>query len=186
LNARLPSSVRVFDASIVPDTFHARFDARRKTYRYRIWNGAIASPFERHTAWHLTAPLDVGSMSAAAATIMGRHDFAAFRVAGSAAHSSERTIFTSSVTQSAGCAGGPPGRVLSYDISGDGFLRHMVRTIAGSLVAVGLQRHPPDWRREVLASRDRGLAGPTAPPEGLCLMAVSYDAARDDSLAAEP
>jgi len=168
INARLPPTVRVLHAGEVPPDFHPRFHARRKTYRYRIWNAEIISPFERLYAWHVPADLDVASMGEAARAIEGTHDFSAFRAAGSDTHGSERSVFVSQVQ------GGGDALVV-YEISGDGFLRHMVRTIVGTLVEVGRGRRSPHSMTEILASRDRGRAGPTAPPEGLFLTHVEYD-----------
>jgi tRNA pseudouridine38-40 synthase len=168
INARLPPTVRVLRAAEVPSEFHPRFDARRKTYRYRIWNAEVVSPFERLYAWHVPANLDVPSMDEAARAIEGRHDFSAFRAAGSDTHGSERSVFVSSLQ------GGGDALVI-YDISGDGFLRHMVRIIVGTLVEVGRGRRSPQSMTEILAARDRGRAGPTAPPEGLFLTRVEYD-----------
>ena len=175
LNARLPRAIRVLSAEEVPPTFHPRFGARRKTYRYRIWNGDVISPFERLYAWHLTGALDVGAMQEAAQRLVGRHDFAAFQAAGSEVQTTEREIFASRI---ADCG----FSILSYTIAGDGFLRHMVRIIVGTLVQIGRGRQPVDWIGVVLASRDRTTAGPTAPPEGLFLASVEYD----DALAAKP
>jgi tRNA pseudouridine38-40 synthase len=167
-NARLPAAIRVIDASEAPADFHARFHARSKRYRYRIWNGEVISPFERAYAWHVAGPsLDVGAMAEAASAFEGRHDFAAFQAAGGETHSAVRTVFDTRID------GGPEGLV-EYNISGDGFLRHMVRNLVGTLVEVGRGRRSPAWVRDVLESRDRGRAGPTAPAEGLFLMAVEY------------
>jgi tRNA pseudouridine38-40 synthase len=97
VNARLPDSVRVIAAEEVAGTFHARFGARRKLYRYRIWNAETVSPFERAYAWHLPGPLDIDAMRVAAGLVEGQRDFAAFRAAGSATRSSERVVFSSVV-----------------------------------------------------------------------------------------
>src|SRR5712692_7625859 len=97
LNARLPETIRVLTATEAPAAFHARFNARKKTYRYRIWCGEVMSPFERAYAWHVIGPLDVEQMAAAARLIEGRHDFAAFQGAGSATRTTEREVFSSSV-----------------------------------------------------------------------------------------
>jgi tRNA pseudouridine38-40 synthase len=186
INARLPDAVRLLDAVEVAETFHARFHARAKTYRYRIWNDALLSPFERLYAWHVPAPvLDVDTMTAAAALIEGRHDFAAFQAAGTETRSSERIVFSSSVHGPSGDEHGRRGRsaglqacrgaLIAYEVSGSGFLRHMVRNIIGTLVEVGRGRRPVEWVSEVLASKDRGRAGPTAPAEGLFLVRVEYD-----------
>src|SRR5262249_27534524 len=97
LNARLPPQVRVLSAAERPAAFHARFDARAKTYRYRLWNGAIVSPFERPYVWHVAPPLHAARMTAAARTSEGRHDFAAFQATGSATPTTEREILTSRI-----------------------------------------------------------------------------------------
>jgi tRNA pseudouridine38-40 synthase len=173
LNASLPDTVRVLAADLVPDTFHARYHARGKTYRYRLWNAEVLDPFERQYVWHLFSPLDRDAMAAAAALIEGRHDFAAFRAAGGTARSTDREVFSSCVI-----AGLPElcSSLIVYEISGSGFLRHMVRNIVGTLVEIGRGRRPIEWMSEVLAGRDRKLAGPTAPARGLVLVSVKYDA----------
>lgn len=166
LNARLPASVRVLSAEGVPASFHARFAARAKTYRYRIWNADVLSPFERFSAWHVAGALSIEGMREAAHTLVGRHDFAALQATGSAPGSTERTVHASEVTTD-GC-------LVTYEVSGDGFLRHMVRAIVGSLVEIGRGRRDPGWLSEVLQLRDRARAGPTAPPHGLFLVRVDY------------
>ena len=197
LNARLPACVRVLTAGRVSDAFHARFGATKKTYRYRIWNGDVLSPFERRWAWHIAGTLDWQAMAAAATLIEGRHDFAAFRAAGGSTRSTVREVYSSCVftgrrglpsspgdeaagEDATGDAGAPrlAGRapvLITYEISGNGFLRHMVRAIVGTLADIGRGRRPIEWMGEVLAGRDRVLAGPTAPPQGLVLVGVEYD-----------
>jgi tRNA pseudouridine38-40 synthase len=202
LNARLPDDIRVMAAEEVPPAFHPRFDARAKTYRYRIWNGEVISPFERRYAWHVAGPLDADAMRAAAALIVGTHDFAAFQAAGSDVASTVRDVSVSRIsdcglridwglaTADRECsairpsrASGRPERVegrkplsalLEYEVAGPGFLRHMVRTIVGTLVEIGRGKHPVNWMADVLASRDRAAAGPTAPGAGLFLVRVDY------------
>jgi tRNA pseudouridine38-40 synthase len=168
LNFRLPPDVRVLSAAEAPPAFHARFDARAKTYRYRIWTGDVVSPFERRYVWHVPGPLDVAAMASAAELFEGRHDFAAFQAAENNASSTERTLQFSRLVSA------PPPQIV-YEVSGDGFLRHMVRTMVGSLVEVGRGRRRPEWIRDVVGSRDRREAGPTAPAAGLFLMGVHYD-----------
>ena len=187
LNARLPDTVRVWSASCVAPTFNARFDARAKRYRYRIYNGPLISPFDRQYAWHVSGSLDPDAMADAARRLEGRHDFAAFQGAGSEVATTERTITISrivvpgmSTTEDAeekSCG----GRLITYEVTGDGFLRHMVRNIVGTPVDVGLGRRMPESIDAVLATRDRSAAGQTAPARGLFLVAVEYAA-----LAAEP
>ncbi len=173
LNVQLPLAVRVLSAEEVGPDFHARFLAVAKTYRYRIWNGEVLSPFEQRFAWHVREPvLDGDAMAAAAARLIGRHDFAAFQATGSKRATTERTVFSSTLRASLDRTHDP---VIAYEVRGNGFLRHMVRTIAGTLVEVGRGRRPPSWVDEVLASRDRAIAGRTAPAAGLFLVAVEYE-----------
>jgi tRNA pseudouridine38-40 synthase len=172
VNIRLPPTVRVLEASLAPDGFHPRFDARLKTYRYRIWNADVMCPFERSFAWHLPMKLDAGSMAEAAAMLCGTHDFAAFQGTGSDTQTTVRTVLRSSVERD------EDGPLVVYDADGEGFLRHMVRNVVGTLVEIGRGRRPPSWIGEVLASRERTSAGPTAPAHGLFLMGVSYDRRR--------
>lgn len=168
VNAHLPATVRVLDAVDVPTSFHARFDATGKTYRYRIWNGGVLSPFERQYAWHVPSPaLDGPAMRDAAVRLEGRQDFAAFQTSGAHTATTERVVSSSRVT-----AG--PGPLVTYEITGDGFLRHMVRGIVGTLVEIGCGRRPPEWMSEVLKSKQRSAAGRTAPAAGLFLVRVEY------------
>jgi tRNA pseudouridine38-40 synthase len=184
VNSRLPESVRVVDAADAAPSFHARFDARSKTYCYRIWNTEVMSPFERAYAWHVPSPtLDVAAMASAATLFEGRHDFAAFQASGSDTRTTEREVFSSRARGGSdplrGSGGSQPSHenasgFITYEIAGAGFLRHMVRTIVGTLVEVGRGRRPAAWVSEVLRSRDRSEAGPTAPAEGLFLVSLDY------------
>lgn len=171
-NARLPPAVRVLEAVEVAPSFHARFASTSKIYRYRLWNSDVLSPFERSYVWHVPAPmLNVDAMSAASAVLEGAHDFSAFQAAGAETHTARRTVFSSRVSRGSG----PSPSLITYEICGDGFLRHMVRTIVGSLVDVGRGRRAPAWMDEVLASKSRARAGETAPASGLFLVRVSYE-----------
>lgn len=169
LNAVLPDDVRVVLAEEVEDGFHARFSAKSKTYEYRIINAPIVSVFVQRYAWHVGQPLDFDAMRAAADGLVGRHDFAAFQGAGSSVATTERTIISIEWDD-----GGGYDLPLVMRITGDGFLRHMVRNIMGTLVEIGVGRWDP-WRvLQVLESKDRRLAGPTAPAKGLFLVSVAY------------
>jgi tRNA pseudouridine38-40 synthase len=183
LNARLPEDIRVTGVEEAPADFHARFSARAKTYRYRIFNGPQISPFERHYAWHVPHALDCAAMAAAARILEGRHDFAAFQAAGGDVRTTERTLFAVKLRKTAGAPGpfdaaaqaaSASGELLVLDFCGDGFLRHMVRTVVGTLVEVGTGRRDVASVRELLTSGDRRLAGPTAPARGLFLVSVEY------------
>jgi tRNA pseudouridine38-40 synthase len=169
LNAHLPGHVRVLAVEDVADDFHARFSATGKRYEYLIRNAAIVLPFERAYVWHLPERLDVEAMRAAAAHLVGTHDFATFQSVGTTVVSSVRTITHSDVVRR------DTGGLLAYEVTGTGFLRHMVRTIAGTLVDVGRGQRAPDGIPALLAGRDRARAGATAPPHGLFLVRVVYD-----------
>jgi tRNA pseudouridine38-40 synthase len=169
LNAVMPLDVRVLTIEEMADPFHARFDARSKTYEYRIVNAPLVSAFLYRYVWHVPQPLDVEAMRTAAGALVGRHDFAGFQGAGTPVSSTERTILALDVED-----GGGFDLPLVIRVTGDGFLRHMVRNIVGTLVEVGVGRWDP-WRPlAVLDSRDRSQAGRTAPPQGLFLTHVSY------------
>jgi tRNA pseudouridine38-40 synthase len=169
LNAVLPADVRVIDASDAPEGFHARFSARAKVYEYRIANASFVSAFLHRYAWHVPGRLDSGRMCEAAAVLQGTHDFTAFQGAGTTVSSTVRTIQAIEWHGGAGF-----DRLLVMRIEGDGFLRHMIRNIVGTLVEVGFGRWPVTRVGEILSGRDRGQAGPTAPPAGLFLASVKY------------
>jgi tRNA pseudouridine38-40 synthase len=187
LNAILPAAVRVLDVSEADAAFHARYSARSKTYEYRILNGPVAPPAALRTCWHVPRGLDVAAMAAEADAVVGEHDFSSFRSTGGASGSAVRRVLESSVGayDLRRLAGGiqvapvPPvehGRLLVYTVRGTGFLRHMVRAIVGTLVEVGAGRLPRGTVERLLsAAAPRDEAGPTAPPQGLCLAAVEYD-----------
>lgn len=166
LNARLPEDLSVVACEPAPDGFHPRRDARSKGYRYQVWNGAEPSPLRRRR-WHrVPGPLDVESMARAAKAFEGPHDFAALQSTGSSVRTTERTLLRCEVR-----ADGPE---ITLHVEGTGFLRHMVRTLAGTLIEVGQGRRLPESMEALLASRDRAAAGPTAPALGLTLVAVRY------------
>jgi len=175
LNAHLPDAIRVLSAEEVAPEFHPRFGARTKAYRYRIWNGDVISPFERRYAWHVSGALDVEAMAAAADSLVGAHDFAAFQASGASTSTTGRVVFSSLVTR---LSNHEP--LVLYDVTGGGFLRYMVRIIVGTLVEIGRGRRPVAWMGDVLASRDRARAGPTAPPDGLFLVGVEYETEKSE------
>jgi tRNA pseudouridine38-40 synthase len=186
LNAHLPPAIRVLSAEAVAPSFHARFDAHAKTYRYQLWIGDVLSPFERGRVWHVPGRLDVEAMAAAARRLEGRHDFAAFQGAGADVATTERQIFASRIADCGLRTGDsanqsairtPHSAMLWYQVTGNGFLRHMVRTIVGTLVEIGRGRQPVAWIDDVIASRDRTQAGQTAPAQGLFLVSVDYSSA---------
>jgi tRNA pseudouridine38-40 synthase len=179
LNANLPPTVRVIDVVTAADDFHARFSARSKTYEYRIWNGAAVPPFIRQFVWHVPQPLTLDPMQRAAEALVGEHDFAAFQGTGSTVHTTVRTVIAARWVDDVSwflpsVARPPRGRLLAFEMRGEGFLRHMVRAVTGTLVEIGLGRRSADDIPRLLASRDRSEAGRTAPACGLFLMSVEY------------
>jgi tRNA pseudouridine38-40 synthase len=174
LNAKLPEDVRVLSVEEAAAGFNARFHARSKVYRYRISNTRVLSPFQRRYAWHISRALDLHAMQQAARELAGEHDFRSFQAVSGTVKSTVRTISSSNWTEEPLPLG---GRLLTYEVAGTGFLKHMVRTMVGTLVEVGDGRRSPDSVRALVASRNRAAAGPTAPPSGLYLVRVDYDAA---------
>jgi tRNA pseudouridine38-40 synthase len=188
LNAVLPADVRVLEVSEPEPGFHARFSARSKTYRYLLRNGPLAKVFEHRYVWHLPEALDVAAMQAAAEILVGEHDFAAFRSVGGAPGATVRTILRSEVFASSSATWLDPvrppddahdpdaheSRLIVFEVTGTGFLRHMVRALAGTLVDVGRGRFTPEWMSTLLAGGTRADAGATAPAHGLFLVRVDY------------
>ena len=179
VNARLPSDIRVVTVEVSPESFHARFDATAKIYRYRVLHGAVVSPFDRRYGWHVGEPIDHERMVAAGRVLVGEHDFAAFQATGSSTPSTVRTLFELTLSRaprdpSCSVSGGAGAALTLIDARGSGFLRHMVRVIVGTLVEVGRGQRDPAAVEHALRSRDRGSAGQTAPPHGLFLMRVEY------------
>ena len=171
LNATLPSDLRVLAAEPAPAGFNARHAARSKRYRYHIVCDEIIGPFDRRVAWHVPGSLDLAAMRDAAGRLEGRHDFRAFQSSGSSIVSMVRTIICSRLTAS---PVSETGTQIIYDVTGDGFLRHMVRVMVGTLIEVGSGRRKANEIDEIIASRDRQTAGPTAPAHGLFLVQVAY------------
>ena len=168
LNGILPEDIRVLAVEEAPPGFHARFSARAKTYRYQLRAGGIAVPFDRAYVWQMPERLDVAAMQAAAQALVGTHDFAAFQSTGTQVPTSVRTITRSQL------APGEPA-MLVYEVTGDGFLRHMVRAIVGTLVEIGRGHRDAGSVPALLAGGRRADAGATAPPHGLFLVRVEYD-----------
>jgi tRNA pseudouridine38-40 synthase len=167
MNALLPDDIAVRAASFEPDGFDARRSAAGKRYRYRIENGPTRAPLSRLVAWHVHRPLDAVAMRAAAAHLVGRHDFACFQASDCTCAHAVRVVRRCDVE-------GEPGGRIDVVLEATAFVKHMVRNLVGTLVEVGLGGERPEWVAEVLASRDRTRAGPTAPPHGLCLEEVFY------------
>ncbi len=158
----------VLRAAIAPDGWNPRFSAIGRAYRFRILNRRARPALALHRAWHVDKPLDADAMHAAAQTLVGRHDFTSFRATACQARSPLRTLDRLDVTRH--------GEIIELAVEARSFLHHQVRNMAGTLKLVGEGRWPVARVAEALAARDRAAAGPTAPPEGLSLVAVRYPA----------
>jgi tRNA pseudouridine38-40 synthase len=182
LNDILPASIRVLEVTEAAPDFHARKSARAKTYRYRIYRGAICPPFLARYVWHYPYPLEESAMIAAAGVVVGEHDFTSFAAvdpervermaagdnvqAGVDGTTNVRTIYSSSWTRE--------GEELIYTVRGSGFLHHMVRNLVGTFLLVGKGTVSLEDLRRILQARERTAAGPTAPACGLYLAEVEY------------
>lgn len=162
----LPPDIVITAAEEVDPGFHARINAKGKEYHYRIYSGQTANPFLRNYAWHVRDNLDIVAMNEAAQTIVGTHDFSAFRAAGSIQTHPVRTMYSAGVSE--------VGETIQFCVTGNGFLYHMVRNFMGTLVEIGRGRRPVSDMTAVLVKKDRFLAGATAPPQGLYLQKVIY------------
>jgi tRNA pseudouridine38-40 synthase len=171
LNAWLPADIRVLSAFRMPEKFHARFDAAGKQYRYFVWNHPAMNPLLRQTAWHVTRPLNLKAMRAAAPLLVGRHDFKSFAA-------TRNYEMASTVRRLTRCDIKKSGPQLTFIIEGDGFLYKMCRGIVGTLVQIGQGKFPADEIKRMLAKKDRRVAGMTAPAHGLVLQKVFYSKQR--------
>ena len=173
INGNLWRDLRVLQAERAPDDFHARFSARGKTYLYRVVNAPVISPFWSRYAHHESRPLDVNRMNSAARYFLGRHDWTAFSAANSDADNRVRTISEFSVElvwdNRARAA------LIEFRVTGDGFLRYMVRSLVGTLLEVGRGEKDFDTIQTAIVTGERELAGATAPAHGLTLLKVYYD-----------
>lgn len=195
LNARLKAGdIRIRAIDEMPDRWDARIFAKSKTYRYALWNGAIPSPFWRHVVWHVQQPLDLDRMARATRALIGEQDFASFQGRGTDVKTTVRQVISAEITEmnihtdqpialspldpstSLGTGGvrDEGGRLFRFEITGTGFLRHMVRTIVGTLVDIGRGQLEVEDMATIIASADRRRAGQTAPPHGLMLWKVTY------------
>ncbi len=171
MNALLPTQIAVLEMTQAPDSFHPRFDARRRWYRYTIYHAPVRHPLAARVSLHVHRALDVPAMQQAASVLVGQHDFKSF---GSPpqGENSVREVFRAEWTEGATWGA---GRWLYFDIEANAFLRRMVRMIVGTLLRVGYGGLSPESVRDILEARDRQLAGPAVSPHGLSLRAVAYE-----------
>ncbi|MDD5085588.1 MAG: tRNA pseudouridine(38-40) synthase TruA [Candidatus Omnitrophica bacterium] len=166
LNGLLPEDISVHEATEAKPSFHARFGAKRKLYRYRVLVSPVPSALMRNFVYHVTIPLNLSLMRKGARLLQGRHDFRSFQAKADGVKTSVRTIWRFSITKK--------GNLIDFLIEADGFLYNMVRNIVGTLLLVGAGKLSLGALGEILTARDRRKAGPTAPPEGLTLLKVFY------------
>jgi tRNA pseudouridine38-40 synthase len=168
LNGVLPPDIRVLTSEAAPDDFDARADALSRTYRYRVLAREVGDPFQHLRALHWPQPLDRAALDACAAAIVGTHDFTAFTPTRSDHVRFERDVMRAEWLEE-------PGSALGFWIEADTFMRHMVRTLVGTMLAVASERMPVDDFRLLLDGQPRSEAGDTAPPHGLYLESVRYE-----------
>ncbi len=166
LNQRLPCDITVQDSKEIPADFHPRHCPCDKTYEYRILNRRFDIPVYRLYSHFLYYPLDLDKMRQAAGYLVGEHDFASFASSGGQAKTTVRTVNSLEIFKE--------GDMVTVRINGNGFLYHMVRIIAGTLIQAGLSVYPPEHVKEILEACDRSVAGPTAPAKGLTLVEIHY------------
>jgi tRNA pseudouridine38-40 synthase len=167
VNAYLrPQPIAILSAEAVDPHFHARMSARNRHYRYVVLNRQARPALEIGRAWHVPYRLDVPAMRAGAALLIGQHDFSSFRASECQAKSPIKTLDRLDIVAE--------GETLNFEVSARSFLHHQVRNMVGTLILVGRGRWRPEQVGAALAARDRSAAGPTAPPEGLYLIAVDY------------
>jgi len=177
LNAMLPGDIRVMDAKDVEGAFHPRYSARSKCYIYMIANMRDVPVFMNRYVWGITCPLDVEAMRSASASLIGSHDFSSFRGSGCGAKNPARTVYSLEVEklhEATFLFAKFRGEFIKITVEADAFLRHMVRNMAGTLAEAGRGKLPPEKVKHILESKDRRLAGPTAPAKGLFLEKVRY------------
>ncbi|HEX5503517.1 MAG TPA: tRNA pseudouridine(38-40) synthase TruA [Thermomicrobiales bacterium] len=183
LNALLPADLAALEARTAPDDFHARYGARWREYRYRVWQAPVRVPALARATWHVARGLDRVALDAATGALLGEHDFAAFAGQGlgvpgrARRRGTVREVYGARWFAAAPDLPAPPGVVLELRLRASGFLPQMVRTIVAALIEVGAGRQEPEWIAALLAGRDRRAAPAPAPPQGLTLWAVGYGSA---------
>lgn len=165
-NIYLPDDIKILKSSKVGNSFHARYDAKRKTYLYKMYNSRVQSPLRQGLFAHIPYKLDINSMKEACRYLIGKQDFSAFMASGSEVLSPVREIYSAAIDTS--------GDEIYFEICGNGFLYNMVRIITGTLTDIGRGRFLPNDMKEIIGGKDRSKAGKTAPSCGLYLKSVEY------------
>jgi tRNA pseudouridine38-40 synthase len=166
LNAALPTDVALVDVALAAPDFDARFSARGKVYRYTVWAHFVRSPRRARRSWHVREPLDLDAIRAAAAALVGEHDFRAFRASDCERRTTRRIVRRVDVDRQ--------GAVLTIDVEATAFLKNMVRILVGTLIDIGRGRLEPEAVTRMLEIGDRSAGGMTAPAQGLTLLRVIY------------
>ncbi|MEE4164373.1 MAG: tRNA pseudouridine synthase A, partial [Desulfocapsaceae bacterium] len=174
LNSLLPTQIRILEVIEQPEGFHARFQATGKTYRYSFFTGPLQSPMQRLYVSHFPSTVSPSAMQGCLEKITGTHDFSSFETSGTrdktltCGKGAVRTIFDAYLVN-------PEPELYHLFFSGDGFLRHMIRNLAGTIIEVGQGKRTVESFKKILAGRNRQEAGPTAPAHGLTLVSVDYE-----------
>lgn len=166
INNVLPKDIRVHKAEEVDLNFHPQYNAKNKTYRYKIYNAPFPNPMLNNYTWHVPKEIDIEKMKEGAEYILGQHDFSAFCASGATSKTRVRTVYSLEIYKE--------DNIIYFDINGNGFLYNMIRIIAGTLVYVGTGKFEPSDIPKIINSLDRTKAGKTAPAEGLTLMHINY------------
>lgn len=166
INSKLKKSIRIKKAEEVDEKFHARYNCKKKRYRYTINNSEQGSAIYRNLEYHVPKKLNISKMENAIKYIEGEHDFSSFKSSGTSSKSSVRVIYKAEIIED--------GEKIYIELTGNGFLYNMVRIIAGTLVEVGLGKIEPEEIKNIIEKKERILAGKTLPAHGLCLMEVQY------------
>lgn len=166
INSKLKKSIRIKKAEEVDEKFHARYNCKKKRYRYTINNSEQGSAIYRNLEYHVPKKLNISKMKNAIKYIEGEHDFSSFKSSGTSSKSSVRVIYKAEIIED--------GEKIYIELTGNGFLYNMVRIIAGTLVEVGLEKIEPEEIKNIIEKKERILAGKTLPAHGLCLMEVQY------------
>lgn len=167
LNGMLRPAIAIAACRVAHEGWHARFNARSRTYVYAILEGGVPDPFLSRTTLYHSDPLDVDAMKEAAGHLVGHHDFRSFGRVPEPGDPSHRSLYELTVERS--------GRIVRVKARANAFIQQMVRSLVGTLVQVGEGKRSPDDLPGILSAADRAAAGPVAPPQGLCLVAVEYD-----------